>query len=148
MTRKRFLTYALGTALALGVLSQAHAQYALPVLKVYKSPACGCCGGWVEHMRAAGFRVETQDVSDVAPYRRQLGVPEALASCHTAALGGYALEGHVPASDVKRMWFERTKAKGLAVPGMTPGSPGMQGGPQSYATFAFDERGSRIFERH
>lgn len=127
---------------------QAGAQVA-PRLVVYKSPACGCCGGWVNHMRASGFRVEINDVSDVLPIKRGNGVPDSLASCHTALVGGYALEGHVPAADVWRLLRERPAVKGLAVPGMVVGSPGMeQGPPQRYATIAFDARGSRIFAQH
>lgn len=100
-------------------------------------------------MRAAGFRLETRNLADVTAVKRKLGVPEALRSCHTAMLGDYVLEGHVPAADVKRLLRERTKARGLAVPGMPAGAPGMeQGRPQPYSTIAFDASGSRVFERH
>jgi hypothetical protein len=85
----------------------------------------------------------------VTSIRRRHGVPDALSSCHTAIVAGYAIEGHVPAADVKRLLSERTKATGLAVPGMVAGSPGMeQGPPKAYATIVFDERGSKVFERH
>jgi hypothetical protein len=120
-----------------------------PKVSVYKSPACGCCGEWVKHMRANGFRVETHEVADVAPFRLRYGVPDALGSCHTAVVGGYAIEGHVPASDIQRLLREQPSVRGLAVPGMVPGSPGMEQGPaQPYATLAFDARGSRVFARH
>jgi hypothetical protein len=100
-------------------------------------------------MSANGFRVETKDVADVAPTRRANGVPDAYASCHTALVGGYAIEGHVPAADVKRLLRERPALKGLAVPGMVPGSPGMGASkPHSYATIAFDARMSRIYQQH
>jgi len=100
-------------------------------------------------MRANGFRVDTIEVSDVMPIRRRYAVPDSAVSCHTAVLDTYAIEGHVPAADVWRLVRERPKVRGLAVPGMVPGSPGMeQGPPQRYATIAFDERGTRIFERH
>ena len=100
-------------------------------------------------MRANGFRVVTMDVADVMPIKRSSGVPDALASCHTALVGGYAIEGHVPAADVWRLLRERPKVKGLAVPGMVVGSPGMEQGPaQPFATIAFDERGSRVYARH
>ena len=146
MTRRWFLLSA-GAALLGGALP-AGAQRA-PEVKVYKSPACGCCGGWVSHMRANGFRVVTTDVADVMPIKRSSGVPDALASCHTALVGGYAIEGHVPAADVWRLLRERPKVKGLAVPGMVVGSPGMEQGPaQPFATIAFDERGSRVYARH
>lgn len=124
-----------------------HAQR-VPLVTVYKSPACGCCGEWVAHMRAAGFRLEVHDVPDVSPVKRQHGVPDRLASCHTALVDGYALEGHVPAADVQRLLRERPKAVGLAVPGMVPGSPGMAGIPQRYETVAFDASRAWVFARH
>jgi hypothetical protein len=147
MITRRWFMLAAAAALAGGALP-ALGQVA-PRVTVYKNPACGCCGGWVKHMQANGFRVEPMNVVDVAPIRQQNGVPDALASCHTALVGGYAIEGHVPAADVRRLLRERPAVKGLAVPGMVPGSPGMeQGPPQRYATIAFDERGSRVFAQH
>ena len=137
----------LGAALA--VCLPARAQPAPPLLVVYKSPACGCCGGWESHMRSSGFRVDSRPLEDVAARKRALGVPEALASCHTATVGGYVVEGHVPAADVKRLLRERPPALGVAVPGMPVGAPGMeQGAPQPYVTLAFDARRSWIFARH
>ena len=134
--------------MALAAVPAAQAQLK-PLVTVYKNPACGCCGEWEKHMRASGFRLETHNVADVTPLKRKLGIPEALYSCHTATVGGYVLEGHVPAGDVKRLLRERARVIGLAVPGMVVGSPGMeQGAPQPYATIAFDERGSRVFARH
>lgn len=145
ITRRWFMFAA--AALAGGALPVL-AQVA-PRVAVYKNPSCGCCGGWVKHMQANGFRVEAHDVADVTPIKQRNGVPESLASCHTALVDGYALEGHVPAADVWRLLRERPALKGLAVPGMVAGSPGMeQGPPQRYATIAFDERGSRIFAQH
>lgn len=147
-TRRSFVLGA-GAVLALGMLPGARAQQALPPVKVFKNPSCGCCGGWVKHMQANGFRVETQEVGDVTAIRRKYGVPDALASCHTAVVAGYAIEGHVPAGDIKRLLREKSKARGLAVPGMVDGSPGMeQGRPQPYATIAFDDRGTSVFARH
>ena len=148
MLSRRVFVFAAGAGLALAALPSAHAQYR-PLVTVYKSPACGCCGQWEKHMRESGFRLETNNVSDVTPLKRKYGVPEALHSCHTATVDGYVLEGHVPAADVKRLLRERTKTTGLAVPGMVPGSPGMeQGAPRAYSTIAFDDRGTRVFERH
>jgi hypothetical protein len=116
---------------------------------VYKSPTCGCCGEWVKHMRANGFSVTVHDVMDVTPYRRRSMVPDHLGSCHTALVGGYAIEGHVPAGDIRRLLRERPRIIGLSVPGMVVGSPGMeQGPPQPYSTIAFDERGTRVYARH
>ena len=147
MITRRWFLFAAAAALAGGALP-ALAQVA-PRVTVYKNPACGCCGGWVKHMQANGFRVEAHDVADVTPIKQRNGVPGSLASCHTALVGGYALEGHVPAADVWRLLRERPALKGLAVPGMVPGSPGMeQGAPQRYATIAFDARGSRVFAQH
>jgi hypothetical protein len=146
MVKRRTFLQLSGAMLAAFTLS-ARAQRA-PILVVYKSPACGCCGGWIEHMRANGFRAEVRETVDFTPVKRQYRIPDSLWSCHTAVAEGYALEGHVPAADVKRLLRERPRVRGLAVPGMVPGSPGMEGPPQPYATIAFDERGTRVFERH
>jgi hypothetical protein len=94
---------------------------------VWKSPSCGCCHGWIEHLRAAGFAVVAHDTGNTAK-RAALGIPARLGSCHTARVGGYALEGHVPAREVRRLLAERPRAVGLAVPGMPIGSPGMEDG--------------------
>ena len=93
---------------------------------VYKSPSCGCCGAWVDHMRAEGFIVETRDLDNVNPVKERLGVPYGKGSCHTAEVDGYVIEGHVPAGDVRRLLAEKPDAKGLALPGMPAGSPGME----------------------
>lgn len=93
---------------------------------VHKSPTCGCCGLWVEHMRGAGFSVEVVETADLATVKERLGVPSGKGSCHTAEVGGYWVEGHVPAEDVLRLLTERPKARGLALPGMPLGSPGME----------------------
>jgi len=97
----------------------------LPVVKVWKTPTCGCCGKWVTHMEAAGFRVESTDVDNVDPIKKANGLPLSLGSCHTALVGGYVVEGHVPASDVRRLLREKPAILGLAAPGMPAGSPGM-----------------------
>lgn len=97
----------------------------LPTVTVYKSPSCGCCGKWVDHMKASGFRVVSHDTENVAEHKARLGVPPALGSCHTAEVGGYMIEGHVPAADVKRLLAEKPKAKGLVSPGMPASAPGM-----------------------
>lgn len=98
----------------------------LPPMTVQKHPACGCCGVWIEHMRRAGFSVTEENVEDMAPAKAAAGVPAAMGSCHTAHVGGYFIEGHVPAEDVLRLLRERPDARGLAVPGMPLGSPGME----------------------
>lgn len=97
----------------------------LPVVQVYKSPTCGCCEKWVEHMQANGFHVVTHDTNNVAEYKARLGVPLAMGSCHTAEVGGYLIEGHVPAGDVKRLLAAKPKVRGLVSPGMPASAPGM-----------------------
>lgn len=99
---------------------------ALPLVVVHKSPSCGCCVAWVEHMQRAGFAVEVRNVDNLDPVKTRVGVPVGKGSCHTAEVGGYFVEGHVPADDVKRLLAERPDAKGLTVPGMPMGSPGME----------------------
>ena len=99
-----------------------------PPMTVYKSPTCGCCALWVEHMEAAGFDVVTEDRDDMAAVKDSLGLPSDLSSCHTGVVDGYVVEGHVPAEHVVRLLDERPEALGLAVPGMPIGSPGMEVG--------------------
>ncbi len=121
-----------------------------PVITVYKSPTCGCCGAWIEHLKKNGFDARVHDVPDATPYRAKYGVPEALGSCHTAVAGGYAIEGHVPAADIKRLLRERPKAKGLAVPAMPMGSPGMEGPRRDpYDVLLFDAKGrTQVFSSY
>jgi len=117
----------------------------LPVVTVYKDPACGCCRAWVERMQAAGFQVQIHDVASAATrdeIKRQQGVTSALAACHTAVVGGYVVEGHVPPELVQRMLVEHPRIAGLAVPGMPAGSPGMEGmGTEHYDVLAFTADG-------
>ena len=119
-------------------------QAAAPELSVFKTRTCGCCSKWVEHMKASGFSVKVSEVPSTAEYRRKYGVPDRLQSCHTAVVNGYAIEGHVPAADVHRLLKSRSKVKGLAVPGMPVGSPGMEQGTgaQAYSVVSFDEKGN------
>lgn len=99
-----------------------------PVIAVYKTAQCGCCQAWVEHLKANGFTVDAINVDDPGEYREKGGIPGHLGSCHTGMVNGYAIEGHVPASDIKRLLAQKPKARGLAVPGMPLGSPGMEMG--------------------
>lgn len=120
---------------------------------VYKSPTCGCCSDWIEHMEKSGFSVEVHDVADVSPVKRELGVGQSLWSCHTAKVGDYVLEGHVPADQVVRMLAEKPAIRGLAVPGMPIGSPGMDVGYdkstwQDYDVVAFDPAGGTSVYAH
>ncbi len=96
-------------------------------IDVWKSPYCGCCKDWITHLESEGFTVIAHEVDDLDGARRRLGMPERYASCHTARVGGYLLEGHVPAREIRRLLAEKPKAIGLAVPGMPVGSPGMDG---------------------
>ena len=99
---------------------------ALPRMTVHKTPTCGCCGSWVDHVQKAGFTVDVHDMDDLGPVKERLGVPYAKGSCHTAEIGGYVIEGHVPAADIKRLLEEKPDARGLVLPGMPLGSPGME----------------------
>jgi hypothetical protein len=114
-------------ALAALLVPAGAVRAAQPLIEVYKSATCGCCKQWVEHVRTNGFTVNEHDVANPSDYREKFGVPQDLGSCHTGLVAGYAIEGHVPAQDIKRLLAERPKAKGLAVPGMPLGSPGMDG---------------------
>lgn len=98
----------------------------LPLMIVHKSPSCGCCGSWVEHVRQAGFPVEVRETDNLQPTKERLGVPYGKGSCHTAEIAGYMIEGHVPAADIKRLLEEKPEALGLVLPGMPAGSPGME----------------------
>ena len=119
------------------------ADQSLPQIIVYKQETCGCCNGWVEHMRAAGFQVDARNVRDLMTVKLDAGVPGPLVTCHTALVDGYVVEGHVPADQVKRMLAERPDVAGIGVPGMPIGSPGMEGpNPQPYDVVAFDHDGS------
>jgi len=145
---RRIAHWTAGLLLAFAVLG-AHAA-TLPEVLVYKSPTCGCCGSWVDHMKASGFRVKVVEENDITAGKQRFGVPEHLASCHTALVGGYVVEGHVPASAVKRLLKEKPTAVGVSVPGMPVGSPGMDGpNPEPFSTQLFDERGrARIYESY
>jgi len=138
-------------ALTLALLS-ATAAFAegAPRVDVYKSAACGCCGAWAEHLRQSGFEVVAHDVDSVPAARRKLGMPDRLGSCHSAKVGAYAIEGHVPAADIRRLLKEQPQALGLAVPSMPPGSPGMEGPrPVPFDTLLVGRDGAtRVFARH
>jgi len=120
-------------------------------MTVMKSPSCGCCSKWVEHVRAHGFEVKVVNVDDIMAVKAKAGIPQKMASCHTTMAGGYVIEGHVPASDIKKLLAQKPKAKGIAVPGMPIGSPGMEHGDhrQPYQTLLIKADGSTsIFARH
>jgi len=132
------------------LLVSAVAMAQSPVVEVFKSPHCGCCSGWVEHLRQNGFAVKAHDVDDVTAALKKLGMPDRLGSCHTAKVGGYVVEGHVPAADIQRLLKEKPKALGIAVPSMPPGSPGMESSkPIPYQTLLVQSDGSTsVFAQH
>ncbi|WP_183251638.1 DUF411 domain-containing protein [Brevundimonas basaltis] len=143
----------IGSAAGLALTGSARAQgRGSRQLAVYKSPTCGCCDGWVVHMRQAGFTAAVHVVADPGTVRRARGLPDALASCHTGVIGGYAIEGHVPAADVVRLLAERPEAVGLTVPRMPMGSPGMEtpdGRKAPFDTLLVLRSGeTRVFARH
>jgi hypothetical protein len=114
----------------------------LPTVLVYKSPTCGCCNGWIEHLEAAGFTVEARDSRELMTVKRDAGVPVELSSCHTALVGGYVVEGHVPAEHLKSLLADEPEVAGIAVPGMPIGSPGMEGpDPEPYEVYSFTHDG-------
>ena len=114
----------------------------LPTVLVYKTPSCGCCNGWVEHLEAAGFVVDARNVTDLMTVKHDSGVPVSMSSCHTAIIDGYVVEGHVPAEQVMRLLAERPDIAGIAAPGMPIGSPGMEGpGAKPYQIMSFTNAG-------
>ena len=147
MKIRRKLSLALAPLALLACVQSAAAS----TIEVVKSPFCGCCTHWIEYLRHEGFEVNVVDAEDVTPTARRLGVPDALRSCHTASVDGYAIEGHVPAADIRRLLAERPDAAGLAVPGMPIGSPGMEQGDrrEPYQTILFGRDGRRtVFAQH
>lgn len=122
----------------------------IPVVEIYKSAECGCCKAWAEHLQKSGFEVILHDVDDVPAARKKLGMPSKYGSCHSARVGQYLVEGHVPASDIKRLLKESPKAIGLAVPSMPPGSPGMESDhPVPYDTLLITQDGkAKVFAHH
>jgi hypothetical protein len=142
-------------AFVLGVLALAGSSVALvsaqraarPVMEVYKSPTCGCCSKWVEHVQAAGFTAKVTELDDASlnQLKTRRGVPRTAQSCHTAIVDGYVVEGHVPAPEIHRMLRERPAIAGIAVGGMPTGSPGMEvpgRPPQQYNVVTFDKQGA------
>ena len=146
----RRIVFAAALAAMLTIMpgSAPRAQRTAPSVTVYKSPTCGCCTKWVDHMRANGFDVTAQNVEDMAPVKQKYGVPPKAESCHTSVVAGYVIEGHVPADLVKRLLAERPKVVGLAVPGMPASAPGMDIPGQAYTIVGFDRAGQlTVYER-
>jgi hypothetical protein len=122
--QRRVLIQAIASLTGVSVIAPALMAQARPLVEVWKDPDCGCCKDWVKHLEASGFQVRVHDSGNTAT-RVRLGVPGKLGSCHTAQVGNYAIEGHVPSRDIHRLLKESPQAIGLAVPGMPVGSPGM-----------------------
>ena len=133
----------------LGAMAPAIADE-LPAVTVWKSQWCGCCGNWVAHMEDAGFNVTVKNTEELDTVKKLAGIPDKLQSCHTASVGGYKIEGHVPAADIKRLLAARPPVIGLAVPGMPSGSPGMENGERDpYDVLAFTRDGTtKVFSSH
>ena len=151
MFDRRRICVALGAVGAALMTGDAYAQVELPKLVVSKDPNCGCCGGWVEHMKRAGFTVEVVTTPQIDQVKARLGVPDDLSSCHTAEVSGYVVEGHVPPDAIKRLLAEKPKARGLAVPGMPAGSPGMEvagSAPEIYEVILFGASGRSTFAHY
>ncbi len=148
--RRNFLKTLLAGA-ALPLLPTSLLAAGKPQITVYKAAGCGCCHEWITHLEQNGFAVVAHDVPGTGPYRERYGVPRALASCHTAVIDGYAIEGHVPAQEIKRLIAEKPKARGLSVPGMPIGSPGMEIKGERRDAFdvvLFDDAGGRSVYAH
>lgn len=135
-------------ALVTGTRSPVTGYAPIPMV-VYADPGCGCCGNWVKLMDAAGFQTSVQHTTDMGSVKKRYGIPNSLVSCHTALVGGYKVEGHVPADLIKKMLTEKPKIAGLAVGGMVTGSPGMEGpNPQPYNVMSFDANGKTAVYAH
>ncbi len=144
-TRRQLMVGATGAALTLGLPRQLVAAAAAKI-QVFKTPTCGCCKMWVDHLAANGFDVEAEDLADLTSIKQMAGVPDHLLACHTGMIEGYAIEGHIPADAIKKLLAERPKINGLAVPGMPAGSPGMPSPtPERYDVIAFGGDQERVF---
>ena len=152
MSRAIILAAAAGIAMVAAFATlRAPSASAEPIaITVYKTPSCGCCGDWIKHLEENGFVAEVHDLPDLTPVKIAADLKPELASCHTALVGDYAIEGHVPAADIKRLLQEAPNARGLAVPGMPMGSPGMEGPHRdSYDTLLYTKSGTTtVFQHH
>lgn len=153
----RFIKFLAVCLIALGViLSPATAVSAAVVpdaleIRVYREPFCSCCGGWMDHLSTKGFQPKNVPTPDMVTLKQQYGVPNDLASCHTAVINGYVIEGHVPAQDIKRLLAGQFDVAGIAVPGMPIGTPGMESGEvrEPFTVFSFDKQGNaEVFSQY
>ena len=137
----------MGFAIA-GIAAPIPTKATAATMAIYKDPKCGCCSGWVEHVQAAGFETQINELADLGPVKLRLAIPPALSSCHTAEIEGYVIEGHVPATAIRRLLIERPTATGLAVAGMPVGSPGMEvpgTADEPYNVILFGPSGQRTY---
>jgi hypothetical protein len=154
MIKPKTLAFAVAALALLGTIYIAAQQKpaAGRLVEVFKTPTCGCCSQWVEHLRQSGFTVRTTDLNDLTDIKKSRGVPEQVQSCHTAVVNGHVVEGHVPADDIHRMLKEKPAIAGIAVGGMPLGSPGMDfpgTKAQAYNVMSFDKSGAtRVFAKH
>ncbi len=149
--KQRTLALLMGASLSFGAAVASAEAEAEHSIQVYKSPTCGCCTDWIKHLEDNGFAVDVTDLNDVTPVKIKAGLTPALASCHTAFVDDYVIEGHVPADDIKRLLSQAPAARGLSVPGMPVGSPGMEMGDRKdpYQVLLFNPEGqTRIFAEH
>lgn len=135
------------------LLTATNALAASDALKitVYRDPSCSCCEGWIEHLTTQGFQPRNVLTSNIDTLKQQYGVPNDLASCHTAVINGYVIEGHVPADEIKRLLAEQPHVTGIAVPGMVVGTPGMESGDvrEPFSVFSFDEQeNAEVFNQY
>jgi len=138
------------TGISFTPASNAFADNSLPEITVYKTPSCGCCGKWVTHLESNGFKVNAINQSDLSSIKQQLGIAPNLQACHTAKVGNYFVEGHVPATDIKKMLATKPHIQGITVPGMPMGSPGMEGARKdNYDVLAINKDTSvTVFNSH
>lgn len=150
ISRRQFLADAALSGLAVAVLPRLLVGQSKPSVVVYKDPSCGCCAKWVDHLKANGFAVSVKETGNMADIKARYHVADRLQSCHTAVAGGYVIEGHVPADDVKRLLATKPKIRGLTIPGMPASAPGMDMTPyQSFTVLAFDAAGkTSVFAKH
>lgn len=148
MKRRHLLTALAASAAAAALPALAASK--LPLVEVFKSPTCGCCGAWVDHLKEAGFTVKVVEVDDTTVTRKRYGLPDKFGSCHTGIVNGYVVEGHVPAAEIKRLLVTKPSAIGLAVPGMPVGSPGMEYGDRKdpYDVYLIDKTGRETIFAH
>ena len=142
MRRREFMKVSLGAGAVLATAPSMLRALAAPLkITVYKSPSCGCCKDWVTYMHTQGFETDVKEMDDVTEIKRSFGVPAKLESCHTAFIGGYVIEGHVPADLVKKILADRPKIVGLSAPGMPADAPGMGTGKTPYDVISWDKAG-------